>query len=298
MVVHETDTETQKEEPVPHHPTPDPSAELLAQLHHRKTEKEEKKMTTQDLPDHLSYSQINTYMTCPLRYRFQYVEEIEPQFVSAGLAFGSAIHEAAAAFNQTHLEGDSLRADQMLDVYRQAWQSREEDARFFNGDDAQSLENKAQQMLTAFAQAHDPSTTVIGVEERFQVEFNGLPPFVGFIDLIEQPNGGPVCIVDLKTAARKPTDFQIHNNMQLTAYSTGAGALGFDTRNLKLRLDELTKTKKPEMVRYETMRTERNQERFVKLVDKVWNAIQRDCWFPRENWHCAQYAYQEHCKNW
>ena len=50
-------------------------------------------MNTGQLPDHVSYSQLNTFLMCPLRYRFQYVEEIPPAFKSAALAFGSAIHD-------------------------------------------------------------------------------------------------------------------------------------------------------------------------------------------------------------
>jgi putative RecB family exonuclease len=93
--------------------------------------------------NHLSYSQISTYLMCPLRYRFQYVELIPPAFKSAALAFGSAIHEAVGAFYHEVLTGDELRPDQMLDVYRQAWQSRDgSEIRFFNGDDEQSLQRR------------------------------------------------------------------------------------------------------------------------------------------------------------
>ncbi len=57
---------------------------------------------------HLSYSQINTYLTCPLKYKFHYIDQIEPPFVSSALVFGSCIHEAVAAFYQSCLEGDPL----------------------------------------------------------------------------------------------------------------------------------------------------------------------------------------------
>ena len=74
---------------------------------------------------HLSHSQISTYLTCPLRYKFHYVDQIPPEFTAAALVFGQAIHEAAAAFYQAHLEGDALRIDQMVDVYRDTWRGRE-----------------------------------------------------------------------------------------------------------------------------------------------------------------------------
>jgi putative RecB family exonuclease len=254
-------------------------------------------MKTAQNHDHLSYSQINTYMTCPLRYHFQYVEQIPPAFTAASLAFGSAIHEAAAAFYQSRLEGDELRLDQMLDVYRDTWRGKE-GVRFFNGDNEDSLLQKAYQMLTAFHGAHDPSTTILGVEEFFELPLGGLPPFHGYIDLIEQSADGTVSIVDLKTAAKKLTDANAHSNLQLTAYSLGAEAMGFEPDALNLRLDVLTKTKTPEMTRCYTTRTEEDRRRFIKLLYQVWNGIEQGVWFPREDWHCSQCAWTADCQRW
>ena len=116
--------------------------------------------------NHLSYSQISTYLTCPLRYRFQYVEVIPPAFTSAALAFGSSIHEAVAALYQTRLEGDDLRPDEMLDVYRDTW-SKAESIKYFNGDNESSLLEKAKNMLAALHGSVDSAVTVLGVEEFF-----------------------------------------------------------------------------------------------------------------------------------
>jgi putative RecB family exonuclease len=250
--------------------------------------------------NHLSYSQISTYLMCPLRYRFQYVDLIPPAFTSSALVFGSAIHEAVGAFYEEILTGDELRPDQMLDVYRQAWQSRDgAEIRFFNGDDEQSLTEKAHQMLTVFHEAFDPDVQILGIEEFFEFTINEkVPPFQGYIDLIEQSADGVVSVVDLKTAARKPTKAQASNNLQLTAYTLGAESLGFDPEQLNLRLDVLTKTKNPELVRYETTRSEEERQRFVKTVKHVWNAIESHCFFPRQDWHCAQCAWADTCEKW
>ena len=61
----------------------------------------------------------------PATVQVHYVDPIPAEFTSAALVFGQAIHEAAAAFYQAHLEGDALREDQMVDVYRDTWRSRE-----------------------------------------------------------------------------------------------------------------------------------------------------------------------------
>jgi putative RecB family exonuclease len=252
--------------------------------------------TAQD-HDHLSYSQISTYLTCPLRYKLQYVDRIPPAFTAASLAFGSAIHEAVAAFYQTRLEGDELRPDQMLDVYRAVW-LREENVKYFNGDSERSLVEKAKSMLAVFHESCDPSITVLGVEEYFQLPLGGLPPFEGYIDLIEQSPDTKITLVDLKTAAKKPSNSNVHSNLQLTAYAIGAESLGFDPDTQTMRLDVLTKTKNPEMVKYETSRTEEDRHRFIRLVYSVWRGIEREVFFPREDWHCAQCAWADHCREW
>ena len=95
---------------------------------------------------HLSYSQISTYLTCPLRYKLHYVDLIPPAFTTAALVFGSSLHESVAAYYQSRLEGDPIRPDQMVDVYRGTWRNAE-GIRFFNGDTEESLLQKARQLI-------------------------------------------------------------------------------------------------------------------------------------------------------
>lgn len=255
---------------------------------------------SQGIITHFSYSQLSTYLTCPLRYRLQYLDLIPPAFTASSLVFGQAIHEAVGAFYQQHLLGEALRADEMVDVYRQAWASRDgAEVRFFNGDNENTLSEKAQQMLRVFSESFDPSAQILGIEEFFEVQLiREAPPLRGFIDVIEQTSEGSITVADLKTCSKKPSASQAHSNLQLTAYSLGAEALGFDPDQLTLRLDCLTKTKTPEMVRLETTRTKADRERFVKLVRHVWLSIEAHAFFPREDWHCSQCAYAEHCKKW
>jgi putative RecB family exonuclease len=161
----------------------------------------QKEKSTMNKDDrHLSYTQVSTYLTCALRYRFQYVDQIPPAFVSASLAFGSGIHEAVGAFYQMVLQGDELKPGQMLDVYRQAWVSRREQVRFFNGDNETSLLDKAEQLLTVFHESFNPAVAILGVEEFFAMDLGNVPPFQGYIDLIEQSPEGRIAVVDLKTA--------------------------------------------------------------------------------------------------
>jgi putative RecB family exonuclease len=42
----------------------------------------------------------------------------------------------------------------------------------------------------------------------------------------------------------------------------------------------------------------KDRQRFLKLVRPVWSAIEEHAFFPREDWHCSQCAYADHCKGW
>jgi putative RecB family exonuclease len=246
---------------------------------------------------YLSYSQISTYMACPLKYKFHYMDAVEPEFTPVSLAFGAAIHEAVATYYQNRLEGNNLSPSEMLGVYRHEWM-KQENIRFFNGDNEASLAAKAEQLLTVFHSGISLTTIILGVEERFDMPMDNMPSFLGFIDLIEQDAENNITIVDLKTASKKPTDTNVHQNLQLTAYSLGAQALGFNGPETKCRLDVLTKTKAPELLTYETVRTEVDRKRFVSLVKGVWRGIEQGVWFPKHDWHCVQCAYKTHCDKW
>jgi putative RecB family exonuclease len=249
---------------------------------------------------HLSYSQINTYLTCSLRYKFHYIDQIEPPFVSSALVFGSCIHEAVAAFYQSCLEGDPLSAGQVHDVYRQAWEShsKEQTVRFFHNDAEEALTTKAKRMLDVFHESFDQSAQIIGIEEPFEVDLGKrMPPLVGWIDAVELAADGTVSVIDLKTASKRYSDNTVHSDVQLTCYSLGAKVLGFngDTR---FRLDVLLKTQNPELIRYETTRNDADRERFLKLVKSVWQGIKKGIFFPKADWQCSQCAWSKECAEW
>ena len=60
------------------------------------TEKEEL-LDRQPTP-HLSYSQINRYLTCPEQYRLYYVERLRSRIESGAMVFGALAHVALADF--------------------------------------------------------------------------------------------------------------------------------------------------------------------------------------------------------
>ena len=52
-------------------------------------------------PDTVSVSQLTLYLTCSLKYRFQYIDRLPRLVRSAPLALGSSMHAALACLQQS-----------------------------------------------------------------------------------------------------------------------------------------------------------------------------------------------------
>jgi putative RecB family exonuclease len=184
-------------------------------------------MSIGKLPDHISYSQASTYLQCPLKYRFHYIDGLEPEFTSGSLAFGQAIHGAVAGFLDSALVGEHLTADNMIDIYRESWRGCDGPSiKYERGGSEEKLLKLATDVLTLWHSNQDPVVEVLGVEEPFTVDLSekadypgdGLPPLVGYVDHILKMPDGIITLIDLKTAARKPSQTQADQTLQLTAY--------------------------------------------------------------------------------
>jgi putative RecB family exonuclease len=260
-------------------------------------------MNTAKEHDHISYSQINCYTTCPLKYRFHYIDHLVEEFTSSALLFGSGIHAGIQAYLQSFLEADPLRPNQILDVFREEWRgSQGPKIRYSARESQDSLLNKAGELFDLFVDQYDLEAEVIAVEESFTMDLNELindgpgdvPPFIGYVDAIIQ--NGSTALIDYKTSSRKPNGDM--NAMQLVAYSLGATTLGYEPNELTYRYEYLVKTAKPELITCPVRIDDDDRRRFLKMTTRVWKAIQSEIFFPNPSYLCSSCGYQRQCKEW
>jgi putative RecB family exonuclease len=261
-------------------------------------------MVTGKLPDHLSWSSISTYVQCSLKWRYHYMDRLEPEFTPSALVFGQAVHEAIGAFLESTLTGDRLSAANLADVYRQVWLSHDgPGVRFGSKETEDTLQKKAGALLSLFVDQYRGDTEVIAVEEPFAIDLQELwpeercqlPLFVGVVDSIQKQNGSTF-LIDYKTTARKPNGSV--NVMQLVGYSMGAAGLGYDPDEMDYRYDYLVKTAQPSMVSCPVPVEEKDRRRFLKTVDRVWEAIQGSIFYPNPSYLCSSCGYQSRCNQW
>ena len=198
---------------------------------------------------HVSFTQLDTYLRCPLRYRLQYVDRVEPDFVPAALALGSGIHGAAALLFRGIASGARPTVEDVQAYFASLWalETTHRPVRFGERDSPESLLDLGTRMLAVLCAEVPDATEVVAVESAFAVPLVDQATgavldrdLVGTLDLVERDAEGRLVVVDLKTAARKYSDLQVEASLQLSIYSYATAMNGLaDEADLRLRFDVL-----------------------------------------------------------
>lgn len=170
----------------------------------------------------LSYSQIDEYLTCPERYRLRYHLGI-PTPPHHALSYGTAVHQAIAAFHAAQMKGTILSEDELLTEFSRNWRpegflSREhEEARFAAGREA----------LMRF-HAHELASGVVPAQVERPFSFRLGPDEIrGRIDRVDETPSGTV-ITDYKSSDvrdQKRADKKAVESLQLSVYALAHEAL-------------------------------------------------------------------------
>ena len=247
----------------------------------------------------LSISQVQTYLGCPLKYRFQYIEKIPRPWRAAALAFGSSVHAAVEWFHKERLADSDPEVASVVQVFDADWFAQNlEPLVFADKDSKDSLAEKGRQMLALYVEQGGASKPQ-AVEEWFEVDLADPETgevldfkFRGVIDLVEE--GGT--LVELKTAARALEQGGLERHLQLSSYALVFLLLHGSIP--KLRLDMLLKTKQPRLDRYETSRTVEDLSWTARLIERTGQAIDAAHFYPNPSWRCSECEYFAHCQSW
>ncbi len=261
-------------------------------------------MSYSNIPNHISYSQVNTYLICPLRYRYQYIDREEWPFIPAALILGSAIHATIERFYIDHSSGKKTSITDLKDVFdtRLYRDCGKVEMKFKTGKDPIELQQQGHAMLDCFMKNVTPSD-VLGVEEKFPLDVADKEtgetlgvPLVGKVDLIERIDDGNIVFVDYKTASSRYNEDSVQRNLQLTAYSLWARETYSDKNEpVHLRFDVLLKNKTPLYLKYETQRTYQDAQRFTRMLLMISDAIRQELFYPNPGWQCVDCPFKVNC---
>lgn len=185
----------------------------LSFLDWKKSEEKEMSPVRQQI-NFLSYSQLSTFTTCPLQYKYRYILRI-PVPPSAALSFGDTMHKTIRAFYALVKEGKHPTKDALVRLLDEHW------SHLGYGDKVyeQKMKRRGIELLEGFYEkGYDRKVIPTSLEEPFKIKITPALTFGGKIDRIDTLPDGTVEIIDYKTG-QAPKSRDVTRDKQLTVYA-------------------------------------------------------------------------------
>jgi putative RecB family exonuclease len=234
-------------------------------------------------PMRLSYSSMDTYETCPAKFKFQYEDRV-PGRPSPALAFGDSLHQTLYHWHNRPVPVPPPLEEmhEILDsVWRRDGYSSEPEERTYR--------EHARQVLAFYHSENvDRYRIPAALEFRFSIEVEGVR-LNGTIDRLDRIPGGGYEIIDYKTNRRLPPMSRVEQDLQLSIYWLAAREVwGIEPE--KLTLYFLLPGQ-----RMTTTRTREHADELKRRIAIVAERIAAGKFEPRENPLCGWCDYQHLC---
>lgn len=170
-------------------------------------------------PLRLSFSRVDTYQQCPLRFRFAYLDKL-PEEPNPHLSWGTSVHRAIETW-----WSQKLPAAPPVDVLLQALYDCWDDTGFegMARDDKITWYRYAQNVLRRHHERYASRfVPAVASEEWFALELAEDLEVVGSIDHVARIPSGGIGIVDWKTGKRAKTKQDVRGSLQLAIYTLAA----------------------------------------------------------------------------
>jgi putative RecB family exonuclease len=187
----------------------------------------------------LSYSSVRTYLECPLRWKFLYIDKI-PEAPRGYFSFGRTIHSVleemlrplvepsarttAVGVSQRTLDewrgglgapppGRLWSPEEMLETYRKLWVPDG----YLSPEDESRYKRLGEEMLLGFHATlgvHPPRP--VAIEAHLEARWDGIPVH-GYIDRIDRTTNGGLEVLDYKTSRELSREDAVESD-QLALY--------------------------------------------------------------------------------
>lgn len=161
-----------------------------------------------------SISRLDTFRSCPRKYKFQYIDDIRiPERVSAVLFMGSAVHRQLARAYDLGAEGVLYSLDDLVAAYKAEWDKAGREKIEVAGEylSVEDFIRNGEEMLRRFYQKYQPFNQgkMLGAEQFIRFQLPNAPyRFVARIDRLWKKEDGVVEVCDYKTGRNLPQGYR------------------------------------------------------------------------------------------
>jgi DNA helicase-2/ATP-dependent DNA helicase PcrA len=238
-----------------------------------------------------SYSQLESFKTCPLQYKYQYILKVPTQ-VNAAASFGDTIHRTLQQFYQEYIDDHTLDLARMISIFNELW------APIGYTSQAHEKKMKAEGELLLkkyFNQLHNNHVSIMGLEKLFKIRVNEDTFLTGKIDRVDNLSNGGIEIIDYKTG-KKPDEKELQKSLQLSIYALAAMDKGLYHKELEkvtLTFYYLQDASKISM-----QRTPEDIAKVKEEVEKTVANIRKNEFLPRVGPWCNYCPFRMICEAW
>jgi putative RecB family exonuclease len=260
-----------------------------------------------DILEVASASRVKSYLSCSLRYYFEYVLGLKGP-ASPALTTGKAIHHCLQTWSLLRWRKLPAEAENIRASFDSYWDNPEEEVTF-ESEEAESKEKeKAWNTFLAFLQLTEipkderPDAVEVWVEK--DLRNHGLP-FVlrGVLDLVRpgpKADGKNSVLVDFKSSAASVDDRTLrHRHL----FQMGCYAMLYreatQSKESALEIHSLIKTKQS---KYTVTRsgpmTQDQETRVFKTLEHYAEGVASERFIPNPGMHCSGCPHMTRCEAW
>jgi len=242
---------------------------------------------------HLSYSQIRTYLICPRKYSFNYVEEISVP-LNDKLLLGTLVHETLERYFRLRLKGGGAGPEEMEGWFIEEFLQARDNREILWSDQPERVRKRGAGMIRHFIHDLASDFSPLMVEKELEAPLDGCPVNLrGVIDLVEED----LTITDFKTATARWSRSRLrHSSLQMVVYKYLFESV-FGNANSRQRFCVMY-SRKGEVVRSQFLEVQagpEDREHLFRVIAYVAEGIGAER-FPRhEGFRCGLCEYHDHC---
>lgn len=235
---------------------------------------------------HLSYSRLSRFETCPLSYRLHYIEKKQAE-PGLPLRFGKTIHAVLERLIKEVVDDERtgpLSEERAIELYREAW-----GAERLTGMDV-FAEGLAILRRFIAEQGVVDHRDVLAIEKEFRLPVG---PFevLGFIDRVDWLDDETVEVIDYKTNHQLFTRDEVDTSLQMSLYEVAVRRLWPWAKKVKLTFWMLRHG-----VRQQTTRTEEQLADALAYVETLGRQTETATEYPaRLNTNCSYCDHRKQC---
>ena len=231
----------------------------------------------------VTYTKLNTFSQCALRYRFAYIERL-PRPPVTTLAFANRVHTVLKRFHTHNRTDGRIDAEKLLQTLDDVWEEAG------CAKDPKTRYPDALEVMTRYIERESALRRVpVMVEQKIKTAF-GPYTLQGTIDRLDFADDGKYRLIDYKLDKTLPADDAAETSRQLSFYAL----LVLEGKGLPI--SEVSLYYLWHGRELTSKRTGVQMQATADWIDTTAGAIRAEtAWKPREGSGCASCPFRDEC---